>query len=152
MLVACSLVNLTTWDVARHAFEWLHCEFYTPRELAMAKEEDLHEALKPLGLWRRRSKSLIRLANAWLLSPPKSYLDVLELPGCGKYASDSWAIFMEGRSDVQASDGKLLWHLEQLREREHGREDGRSEQVGPPPHGGAGGGVQREDRGLSDPG
>ena len=38
--------------------------------------------------------------------------DVLTLPGCGRYAADSWAIFVEGRLDVSPSDGKLNWYVE----------------------------------------
>ena len=114
MLVACSLVNLTTWAQARGAFEWLRRRYIVPEVLAVASEESLHCALRPLGLWRRRSRSLVRLANAWLVSPPKSYLDVRKLPGCGRYAADSWAIFIEGRHDVEVTDGKLLWYLREL--------------------------------------
>lgn len=114
LLVACSLVNLTTWDVARRCFERLRARYVHPCVLAVARESDLHEALRPLGLWRRRAISLKRLANAWLSSPPKTAEDVLKLPGCGKYASDSWAIFIDGRHDVQATDGKLLWYLQEL--------------------------------------
>ncbi|KKK75781.1 hypothetical protein LCGC14_2870280 [marine sediment metagenome] len=38
------------------------------------------------------------------------------LPGCGKYAADSWAIFMEGRLDVEPNDGKLNWYLDKERQ------------------------------------
>lgn len=115
MLVACQLVNLTTWEVASSAFEWLRGRYVHPAVLAVARPSDLHEALRPLGLWRRRAITLVKFANAWLSSPPTDAKSVLKLPGCGRYASDTWAIFMDRRSDVQATDGKLLWYLEELR-------------------------------------
>ena len=121
MLVACSLVNLTTWDQARPAYEWLRRRYVVPSVLAVACEADLHEAMRPLGLWRRRSSILIRLAQAWVHSPPQTSQEVRSLPGCGKYAADAWAIFMERRSDVDATDGKLLWHLSQTEKRLGGR-------------------------------
>lgn len=126
MLVACQLVNLTTWEQAEPAWTWLRRRYVHPRILRRAHEEDLHEALRPLGLWRRRSNILIRFANAWSLNPPATAQEVLKMPGCGKYAADTWALFVEGRRDVQPTDGKLLWHLQQL-ETEHGhfRRDGR---------------------------
>lgn len=117
MLVACSLVNLTTWDVARHAFEHLRRRYVAPEVLAMADSEDLHDCLRPLGLWRRRAISLTRLADAWVHSQPSTAQDVRKLPGCGRYASDSWAIFVEGRSDLEVTDGKLWWYLDRLKER-----------------------------------
>lgn len=115
MLAACSLVNLTTWDVAREALAWLRGRYVHPAVLAVAREEDLHEALRPLGLWRRRARSLIKLAMAYQAAPPRTSDDVLRLPGCGAYAAASWAIFQEGRTDVETRDGKLLWHLQSLR-------------------------------------
>ncbi len=127
MLVACCLVNLTTWQQARPALEQLLSTYPTPYDLSLAKPEDLHETLQPLGLWRRRAISLVRLANEWLLRPePRSIMDIYRLPGCGKYAADSWAIFVEGRTDVDPTDGKLSWYLRKLRSKHdtnnpHGR-------------------------------
>lgn len=123
MLVACQLVNLTTWEQAKPAFAWLRRNYRDEHELAGAFEEDLHVPLQPLGLWRRRSSILLKFANAWIENPPKSYDDVMELPGCGKYAADSWAMFVEGRRDVQPKDGKLLWHLQRLKEQTDAGED-----------------------------
>jgi len=56
------------------------------------------------------------MAKAWLQGRPTCYDDVLKFPGCGKYAADSWAIFVEGRTDVEPSDGKLNWYLDKLEE------------------------------------
>lgn len=38
---------------------------------------------------------------------------MLRLSGCGRYASDSWAIFVEERRDVEPTDGKLKWYLQE---------------------------------------
>lgn len=116
MLVACSLVNLTTWRQARPAFEWIREQSAgCPLRLSLAEPCELEEALRPLGLWRRRSRSLAALARAWLLRPPATSDDVLALPSCGRYAADSWAIFVERRFDVQPRDGKLNWYLDRMR-------------------------------------
>lgn len=111
MLAACSLVNLTTWEQARPALRevmWRH----TIRSLAQADPSTLEEVLRPLGLWRIRSKRLVKMARAWLRERPKTYNDVMGFPGCGRYAADSWAIFMEHRYDIEPNDGKLNWFLE----------------------------------------
>lgn len=111
MLVACSLVNLTNWETAEPVHTALAAG-YTVEEIAGSEPERFHDLLRPLGLWNRRSLSLVRLARAWLQAPPANAGDVAKLPGCGKYASDSWAIFVEGRTDVDPTDGKLNWYLQ----------------------------------------
>lgn len=118
MLVACSLVNLTTWRQALPAFRVLALRYDGPSDLSHARPEDLHEVLRPLGLWRRRSEGLVRLAQMWVeRGPPADASAVLKYPGCGQYASDSWAIFMDGRTDVLPCDGKLTWYMEELHAR-----------------------------------
>lgn len=114
MLVACQLVNMTSFDQAEHVLSRLRSE-YTIDTLASARDEDLHEMLRPLGLWRRRSRSLIAMAQVWVIDPPKHAKDVLRLPGCGKYASDSWSIFVDGNLCVEPEDGKLNWYLERIK-------------------------------------
>jgi endonuclease III len=133
MLVACCLVNLTTWQQARPALEALMARYPTPLALSLATPEDLHPILHPLGLWRRRAVSLVRLGQEWLRVPgPRGIMDIYRLPGCGKYAADSWAIFVEGRTDVNPTDGKLSWYLRQLRSEHHARPDHQPPRTGKP--------------------
>ncbi len=112
MLVACQLVNLTTWRQAEPAFRWLLASHLSAEGLAAAEPQSLHGALRPLGLWRRRAVTLPRFAYAWLRRRPTCYDAVLALPGCGRYAADSWAIFVDGRLDVKPDDGMLNWYLD----------------------------------------
>lgn len=88
MLVACSLVNLTTWRKARNVFRLLRALYPEPGDLASAGDE-LVELLCPLGLSNRRSQSLRSLDRVFHEKPPVQAADVLALPGCGKYAADS---------------------------------------------------------------
>lgn len=112
MLVACSLVNRTTWEVAEPAFLSIRRRYPTPGHLARARAYDIGRTLRPLGLWRQRGRRLPELAKAWLARRPETSADVESLPGCGRYAADSWAIFVEGRRDVEPDDGKLNWYVE----------------------------------------
>jgi len=113
-MVACSLVNLTTWTQAEPAFHSIRSLWPTPGQLAHA-DYGLEERLKPLGLWRRRGISLRRLAFSWVVwGPPVDASAVRKYPGLGKYAADSFAIFVEGRTDVRPDDGKLNWFMERL--------------------------------------
>ncbi len=116
MLVACQLVNLTTWKQAAPVHRWLVATYLGPEGLARAQPNELERVLEPLGLFRRRAVSLVKFANAWLLCRPREYDDVMALPGCGKYAADSWAIFVEGNLDVEPRDGKLNWYLDRRKQ------------------------------------
>jgi len=115
MVVACCLVNRTTWEKARLVHSRLKLRFKTPTLLALAEPRDLHDMLRPLGLWRQRSRSLIKMARTWYYLQPETAEDIAKLPGCGKYAADSWAIFIQNRSDVEPNDGKLNWYLSKTR-------------------------------------
>jgi endonuclease III len=110
MVVACQLVNLTTWRQARPAFDWLVDVYEGPEALAHAGLYELYLPLRPL--WRRRAVILPRFSHAWLRSRPTTAEELSGLPGCGWYACDSWAIFVEGRRDVAPIDGKLIWFLD----------------------------------------
>jgi endonuclease III len=113
MLVACSLVNMTTYEQARPALRSIMSR-HTIRSLAAADPASLEDDLRPLGLWRVRARRLPLMASAWLRDRPRRAKDVLSLPGCGRYAHDSWAIFLDGRTDVEPDDGKLNWYMERL--------------------------------------
>lgn len=123
MLVACQLVNLTTWEKARVVHAELARRWPTPGHLRRAPRDELEGLLRPLGLFRRRATSLVRLAHEWTVGgPPRDADDVARrMPGCGRYAADSWAIFVDGRTDVTVTDGKLAWYLARI---ERGGSDG----------------------------
>lgn len=116
MLVGCSLVNLTNWKQAKPVFETLRTKYRGAGSLSHANTEELEVLLKPLGLFRRRASSLKKMARAYCKTPPRTSEDVLKLPGCGKYAADSWAIFIEGRTDVEPKDGVLIHFLKKERD------------------------------------
>jgi len=48
----------------------------------------------------------------------KGTTDVNLLYGIGKYASDSWFIFQEGKKDVNPDDKELKWYPEETRREE----------------------------------
>jgi len=115
MLVACQLVNLTTWECAEPVWRQLRARYPDPGAFARARRASVRKIIKGLGLGDVRSRRLVAMAKAWTSRVPLTASDVLHLPGCGKYASDSWAIFVDRRTDVEPNDGKLNWYLEQVR-------------------------------------
>ena len=111
LLVACSLVNRASWRVAGPVHARLRSGWPDPAALAAAGP-DLELVLTPLGFGSRRGILLRRLAAPWAARPARSASDVLSLPGCGPYAADSYAIFVEGRRPArEPSDHYLRVYL-----------------------------------------
>lgn len=123
MLVGCVLVNRTRWAQAKSVHAHLVRRYGSAPKLADADIGYLTNVLLPLGLSTARARSLIDLAKIWRRFGGgwhrRHYRaeDILKLPGCGRYAADSWAIFIEGRRDVRPTDKRLLYFLREEKRR-----------------------------------
>ena len=107
MLVCCILLNLTKRkqvDGVRHE---LFTKYPTEYEMMEADEDELSEILKPLGLYRRRAKTLIKFSWMWV----NGFNDVMELHGIGQYAKDSWEIFQMNNMQINPTDKVLQEYL-----------------------------------------
>ena len=107
LLVGCILLNQTTGTQVKRVIWDLFQMHPTPESLAAADPGPIAELIRPLGFYNRRSRSLIRFAQSWL----GQWSDPRELHGIGRYAHDSWLIFIEGRSDVEVTDKVLTRYL-----------------------------------------
>ena len=112
MLVACTLLNQTGWQQVEKVIWKLFDDYPTPDDLSAAGPE-LEQLIRPLGFYNRRAKSLRNMSNAYRLG---MWVDPIELPGVGRYARDSWALFVENDSSVRPKDHKLAAYAEWLRE------------------------------------
>ena len=68
-------------------------------KLAMASEEELRSFIQPIGLWRRRSASLLRLASEMARRRgrfPKKREEIESLPGVGQYITNAILLFCHG--------------------------------------------------------
>lgn len=115
MLVACILMNRAPGSRAREILSRLRdrCNDSANR-LALLEVKDIYDLLRPLGFGKRRSAAILELArhHAFGVWPPEEAEAVLSLPGCGRYAADSWAIFVEDRLDTRPTDKELIKYLE----------------------------------------
>lgn len=131
MLVACILVNRTRWEQARSVHGRLVAECADAVGLAKLPVPYLEEMLRPLGLSQKRAENLAAFAyHARFLGRVRdrghftiafdhvTRRDVLGLPGCGKYAADSWSIFVEGRTFLKGvTDKRLRQYQSEMRRR-----------------------------------
>lgn len=122
MLVACILVNRkkyaqpSAWVQVEPVYRTVRGTWVDPWMLGRANPELLQEVLEPLGIVERRAENIRNLARLWTSSAVHYTAEDVELlPGCGKYAADSWAIFVEGRLDRKPTDKKLRERWEALR-------------------------------------
>lgn len=114
LLVACIMLNLTNIVQVRPIIalffeKYPDCTSVTPDD-----EAAIAELIRPLGLYNRRAKSIVKMSLAY----QRGWSVITDLPGVGKYAADSYRIFCEGRlDDVQPTDKKLLKYIGWARER-----------------------------------
>ena len=105
ILVVCILHNQTSRKQVDKVYQELFCNYPSAKYMADAKPEILAKILKPLGLYNRRSKSLIRFSREYVVNNWKLPSD---LYGCGKYADDCYKVFCKFQwNDVEPSDHAL---------------------------------------------
>jgi len=109
MLVCCILLNLTKRQQVDEVRHELFSKYPTEYEMMEADETELANILKPLGLYNRRAKTLIKFSWMWV----NGFNDVSELYGIGQYAKDSWEIFQMNNFDIIPTDKVLLEYLYQ---------------------------------------
>lgn len=108
MLVGCILLNQTTRVQVDKIREELFSIWPDALEMGSADPEELARVIKPLGLYNRRARTLIKFSQEWT---DKEWQDPIELHGIGKYAQDSWEIFQKNNFSVQPTDKELLSYL-----------------------------------------
>ena len=75
-----------------------------------ADEDELSKILQPLGLYRKRAKTLIKMSWGWV----NGFTNVTELYGIGQYAEDSWNIFQLGNLTNLSNDKVLAKYLQEI--------------------------------------
>jgi endonuclease III len=113
LLVCTICLNLCTGRAFESVHEDLFALWDTPYEMAMADVIDLETLLSQLGLQRRRARNLIRMSTAFAFLWDGG--DPTDLPGIGKYGSDSYRLFVRGELDISVEDKELRKYLEWIR-------------------------------------
>lgn len=95
------LLQRTTAAAVSGFFEPFVAKYPGWPQLASASVEDLEEMLKPLGLWRRRARSLLGIAkyaaeNAGQF--PSDPVEHRQIPAVGQYVSNAILQFQHGRA------------------------------------------------------
>ena len=108
LLVGCIMLNQTNnkqvWEVVENFFD----RFPSAESITEDSFSEIREITRTLGFYNRRSNQIIKFSNDWLNKPFKR---VSELYGIGKYAEDSYEIFVNGNLNVNPTDKVLLKYL-----------------------------------------
>lgn len=105
ILVSCLMLNLTTRKQVDSVIHRFFDRWPSPESLDAAELNELRDMIKPLGMWRKRSETLLRFNKEYMSG---SWKEAKDLHGCGKYANDAWLIFCKGAwKSVQPNDHAL---------------------------------------------
>jgi len=105
MLICCLMLNLTSRRQVDPIIKGFFERWPSPDSASKADEVKMKEYLKPLGMYNRRSKTIIKMSKQFL----EGFLEAKQLHGCGKYADDSDRIFYRGLwKTTEPTDGALV--------------------------------------------
>jgi methyl-CpG-binding domain protein 4 len=110
MVVCCILLNQTTNQQVRKILTPLFDLIPSPEDCLLAETHKISEIIRSTGFHNVKAERIKKMSQKWVdgISNPS------ELPGVGKYAIESWEIFVNGRTDFVPSDKKLRAYLESL--------------------------------------
>jgi methyl-CpG-binding domain protein 4 len=108
MLVGCIMLNQThNRQVRRVIYDFFEA-YPNPQSITEDSLPDIAERLRPLGFYNRRANTILKFSNEYI---NKDYKHVSELYGIGKYASDSYEIFINDNRNVNPTDKILNAYL-----------------------------------------
>lgn len=108
MLVGCIMLNQTSNKNVRQVIYSFFDKWPTPHDVVNADPNEIREHIRPLGFYNRRTTTIMRFSHEYIV---KRYTNASELYGIGKYANDSYEIFIRGNLNVQPTDKILLRYL-----------------------------------------
>ena len=110
MVVCCILLNQTTNQQVRKILPRLF-ELIPGPDSVLAIDPDLIQStIKSTGFSKIKTARIVAMSKKWL----EGFSDVKELPGVGRYASDSWEIFVNNNYSLEVTDKKLKMYLERF--------------------------------------
>lgn len=111
ILVCCIFLNLTNRKQVDKMRDNFFTRWPTPESISESDYESLVAILQPLGLSKKRAKTIIRFSDEFI---NKDWEDPIELYGIGKYGQDSYDIFINDKIIEDPSDHVLkkyiLWY------------------------------------------
>jgi methyl-CpG-binding domain protein 4 len=108
MLVGCIMLNQTSNRNVRQVIYTFFDRWPSPQSILNANPDEIREHIRPLGFYNRRTQTIMRFSREYI---EKKFTRACELHGIGKYADDSYEIFIKGNLNVQPTDKILIKYL-----------------------------------------
>jgi methyl-CpG-binding domain protein 4 len=108
MLIGCIMLNQTSNKNVRQVIYSFFDRWPTPQSVINANPIDIIEHIRPLGFYNVRTRRIQRFSHEYIT---KTFKSASELHGIGKYANDSYEIFINGNLNVNPTDKILLKYL-----------------------------------------
>lgn len=117
VLLACCLLNQTRAQQVYPVLEELLDEWPNAAAMADAPVDDIVAIIEPLGL-KKRGGYISEMSRDYLEKRPKTWEDVLELTGCGRYAAECWRMLIQGErnfipKDLRLRQRMLYWRMDE---------------------------------------
>ncbi len=109
MLVCCILLNQTTNQQVRKVLPDLFSLISNPEAAIEISPYLIQSVIRSTGFSKIKTERIVAMSRKWL----EGFKEVQELPGIGRYASDSWKIFVEKNYTLEVTDKKLKLYLEE---------------------------------------
>lgn len=104
ILVCTILLNQTTGVQVHQVIKELFKKYPNAKAMANANRNELKKIITSLGLYNKRTDTLIRFSQEYLWMDWKN---PKELHGIGEYAYHSWLIFINGATNCKPNDKEL---------------------------------------------
>lgn len=111
-MVAVICLNQTYRKQVKEILPQLFYIWPTPEKMARAPLNKLRRLIKPLGMWRVRSRRIKQMSKEFLSWDGE---DATALHGIGRYGSDSYRIFFKNQYNIRVTDKELKKYLKQRR-------------------------------------
>ena len=108
LLIGCIMLNQTSNKNVRQVIYTFFDRWPTPQSIIEANPDEIREHIRPLGFYNIRTNRIIRFSRDYLT---KKFNRASELYGIGKYADDSYEIFIRGNTSVNPTDKILIKYL-----------------------------------------
>jgi len=108
MLIGCIMLNQTSNKNVRQVIYTFFEKWPTPQSVLRTNPDDIRDHIRPLGFYNRRTATIQKFSQDYIT---KTFNRVSELHGIGKYAEDSYEIFIKGNINVDPTDKILIRYL-----------------------------------------
>jgi endonuclease III len=102
------MLNQTSNRNVRQVIYTFFDRWPTPQDVVKANPDEIREHIRPLGFYNRRTVTIQKFSEEYI---NKKFTEAHELYGIGKYANDSYEIFINGNRNVEPTDVILRAYL-----------------------------------------